>query len=110
MPHDSQVVDRPASSRREAVQAGSITLRPYQVAAVEAARAGHLRGLRRMLVQLPTGTGKTILFGHLAHRTVERGGRVLVVAHREELLAQAKRKMLLMNPAADIGIVRAELD
>ena len=55
-----------------------VELRPYQVAAVEALRAGARRGLRRMLVEMATGLGKTVLFAHLAHRVVSRGQRVLV--------------------------------
>jgi len=63
-----------------------------------------------MLVQLATGLGKTVLFAHLAHRVVERGGRVLVIAHRDELLSQARDKLLVADPNADVGIVRAEQD
>ena len=68
----------------------ALELRPYQLAAADAVRDGYRRGLRRMLVQLATGLGKTVLFAHLAHRVVERGGRVLVIAHRDELLSQAR--------------------
>ncbi len=66
------------------------SLRPYQrdaVAAVIAARKG---GTRRMVVCLPTGAGKTVVFAHLA-RLAKRP--VLVIAHREELLAQARSKL-----------------
>src|SRR6266496_3748043 len=87
-----------------------VELRPYQVAAVEALRAGARRGLRRMLVEMATGLGKTVLFAHLAHRVVSRGQRVLVIAHRDELLTQARDKLLLADPAADVGIVRAKQD
>src|SRR5215211_5940191 len=87
-----------------------LELRPYQLAAVDAVRDGYRRGLRRMLVQLATGLGKTVLFANLAHRAVERGGRVLVIAHRDELLSQAREKLLVADPDADVGIVRAEQD
>jgi ATP-dependent helicase IRC3 len=66
------------------------TLRPYQREAVDAVIEGRARGLRRMLVCLPTGSGKTVIFAHLATRT-RRG--VLVLAHREELLDQAAGKI-----------------
>lgn len=45
------------------------------------------------LALLPTGTGKTIVFGHLADRWIkEERGRVLILAHRRELIDQAAAK------------------
>ena len=82
-----------------------LELRAYQREAAEAFRAGAARGRRRMLVQMATGLGKTVLFAHLVHEAVALGGRVLVVAHREELLDQARDKLLLADPTADVGIV-----
>jgi superfamily II DNA or RNA helicase len=66
------------------------TLRPYQRETVAAVIEARKQGCRRMLVCLPTGSGKTVVFAHLAglaHR------QVLVLAHREELLAQARDKI-----------------
>lgn len=87
-----------------------LELRPYQRQAAEAVIAGYRRGLRRMLVQLATGLGKTVLFAHLAPAVVASGRRVLVIAHRDELLTQARDKLLAVDPTADVGLVRAELD
>jgi superfamily II DNA or RNA helicase len=42
---------------------------------------------------LPTGTGKTIVFCSVSEEIVRRGGRVLILAHRGELLDQAADKM-----------------
>lgn len=45
------------------------------------------------LALMPTGTGKTIVFGHLADRWIkEERGRVLILAHRRELIDQAAAK------------------
>lgn len=45
------------------------------------------------LVTIPTGGGKTIIFAHLADRWIKSGrGRVLILAHRRELIAQAAAK------------------
>lgn len=79
------------------------TLRPYQLAAIAGVRAQFEAGARSTLLVLPTGTGKTVVFAELARQTVEAKDRVLVLAHRTELLEQAARKL------ADVGI-RASLD
>src|SRR5919202_3868923 len=72
-----------------------IPLRPYQQEALAAIERAAARGLRRLLVALPTGSGKTVVFGHLIRR---RPGRALVLAHRDELLDQAAEKLCASNP------------
>jgi superfamily II DNA or RNA helicase len=67
-----------------------VTLRPYQREAIEAVLAARRDGVRRMIVCLPTGAGKTVIFSELA-RLARR--QVLVLAHREELLGQARSKL-----------------
>lgn len=69
-------------------------LRPYQQEAFDAVWREFGNGKKSTLVCMPTGTGKTVLFGAVAqHETEERGGRVLVLAHRGELLEQAQAKL-----------------
>ncbi|NBV87101.1 MAG: DEAD/DEAH box helicase, partial [Verrucomicrobia bacterium] len=68
----------------------SLTLRPYQQESIDAVLAARRRGVRRMVVCLPTGAGKTVIFSELA-RLARR--QVLVLAHREELLGQARAKL-----------------
>lgn len=67
--------------------------RPYQSEAVEAIFDEWSKGNRRTLLVLPTGTGKTIVFCRVIERIVREGGRVLVLAHRGELLEQAADKL-----------------
>ncbi|HTA21514.1 MAG TPA: DEAD/DEAH box helicase [Polyangia bacterium] len=82
-------------------------LRPYQRAAVEAVLAARRAGKRRLLVHLPTGAGKTVIFSHLA-RLAKR--QVLVLAHREELLTQARDKLeRALGGAAVVAIERGAL-
>lgn len=68
-------------------------LRPYQTEAAQAVRKEWEEGRRRTLLVLPTGTGKTIVFCKLAEEEVREGRRVLILAHRNELLEQAADKM-----------------
>lgn len=68
-------------------------LRPYQLKAKEAIFAEWRKGVKRTLLVLPTGTGKTIVFAALTSDVVRQGGRVLILAHREELLQQAADKL-----------------
>ncbi len=69
------------------------TLRPYQVDSLAAIDGEYARGIRRTLAVLATGLGKTVLFAEWARRRVAIGRRVLVLAHRTELLEQAQRKL-----------------
>lgn len=68
-------------------------LRPYQEAAKTAIFSEWEQGHRRTLAVLPTGTGKTVLFGGITEDCVRQGERVLILAHRAELLAQAADKI-----------------
>jgi len=68
----------------------SLNLRPYQAQAIESIHADFGAGKSTLLV-LPTGTGKTICFAHLAKQMPH--GRVMILAHREELIFQAAKKL-----------------
>ena len=72
---------------------GALQMRPYQQAAREAIHAEWNDGRRRTLLVLPTGTGKTIVFAAVTEDQVRSGSRVLVLAHRGELLEQAADKI-----------------
>jgi superfamily II DNA or RNA helicase len=68
-------------------------LRPYQSEAKAAIFEEWDKGVRRTLLVLPTGCGKTIVFAKVAEDCVRRGNRVLIMAHRGELLDQAADKI-----------------
>lgn len=84
----------------------SVTLRPYQDDALTAIENAEAAGIRRPLVALPTGTGKTVVFSSLIQR---RGDTALILAHRDELLRQAEHKLLTVAPelGMSIGFVQA---
>lgn len=68
-------------------------LRPYQQQARDRIHAEWDTGHTRTLLVLPTGTGKTIVFASVAADQVRAGDRVLILAHRGELLEQAADKL-----------------
>lgn len=69
------------------------SLRPYQQQARDAIHTEWESGRLRTLLVLPTGTGKTIVFASVAADQVRSGDRVLILAHRGELLEQAADKL-----------------
>lgn len=68
-------------------------LRPYQQESREAIQREWSEGKKRTLLVLPTGCGKTIVFSKVIEDRVREGERVLVLAHRGELLDQASEKL-----------------
>ena len=68
-------------------------LRPYQQEARQAVENEWACGVDRTLLVLPTGCGKTIVFAKIAEDSVRDGDRVLILAHRGELLEQAADKI-----------------
>jgi superfamily II DNA or RNA helicase len=65
-----------------------LELRGYQVSAVDAIHSAFTRGEQRCHVEIPTGAGKSLIAAEVAHPYLEAGARVLVVAHRQELVHQ----------------------
>ena len=68
-------------------------LRPYQEEARRAVEDQWLAGTRKTLLVLPTGTGKTVVFAKITEDMVRSGHKVLILAHRGELLEQAADKI-----------------
>lgn len=68
-------------------------LRPYQKEAVSKVEEEWQKGREKTLLVLPTGTGKTIVFSQITKDCVNQGERVLILAHRGELLEQASDKI-----------------
>jgi len=86
-----------------------VVLRPYQEAAVDAIVSASFTD-RFILLQLSTGGGKTIIFSELIRRWLqEYRMRILVLAHRKELIEQAADKLRKVWPKAPIGIACASV-
>ncbi len=76
-------------------------LRPYQEECIATSLSAYANGVRRQAVSLPVGSGKTVIFANLIARLqppTPEATRVLVLAHREELLAQAERQIRRFAP------------
>lgn len=89
----------------------TISLRPYQekgVAGIRAAfagkplaeiihRVGHAGPAKSCLYVLPTGGGKTFSFAYITEQASAKGNRVLIVAHRKELIRQASLSLAALG-------------
>lgn len=85
-------------------------LRWYQSAACQAVWDFLCQRLGNPVVCLPTGSGKSLVIGQLCLDAIERwGGRVIVLAHRKELLTQNAEKIRDAAPGLDVGIYSAGL-
>lgn len=70
-----------------------LSLRDYQINAIEAARAAYRQGARAVLLTAPTGAGKTVMFSHITESAAARGREVVILVHRAELLRQTSRAL-----------------
>lgn len=98
---------------RKLAGGSGLALRPYQRTAVAAVQR-HLATERTDgVVSMPTGSGKTIVFAELIRDWFDRWGdqgiRVLILAHRYELLQQAEDKLRRVWPDAPVGVWSAGL-
>src|SRR5213593_3148958 len=81
-------------------------LRPYQTEALVRLLKAYKARKRRVIVSLPTGTGKTVVFAHFPS-ALRMKKRLLVLAHREELLLQARDKFRSSDPDLKVEIEQA---
>lgn len=79
----------------------SIVLRPYQQEALECIHTS-LQTSDTALCVIPTGGGKTVIFAEFIRQSQQK---TLVLAHRKELLDQARNKIVAVYPEADIGMI-----
>jgi len=77
----------------------TIQLRDYQARAVHELRHAFREGARSPLFTLATGGGKTFVFSYIAQQAAQRGGHVLILVHRQELLMQASRSLDVLDVA-----------
>jgi DNA repair protein RadD len=83
--------------------------RPDQLAAHDTIVSALDAGIRRPLCVAPMAWGKSLLLGMLATTFARRGKRILILAHRRELLQQNHGVLRRLDPDADVGICSASL-
>ena len=70
-----------------------IELRSYQIKSIDNLRESYRSGNQRVLLQAPTGSGKTIVAAEIIRLAEEKGSRVLFLCHRRELIFQSSDKL-----------------
>lgn len=90
----------------------ALTLRPYQNAAIKR-MVETMPKKDNFLMELPTGAGKTIIFSAFVHwaRKNWKSSRLMILAHREQLVRQAADKLLKVAPELkdELGLACASI-
>jgi DNA repair protein RadD len=84
-----------------------VSLRPYQVRAIEDVRQALRRGRKRVLLTVPTGGGKTLTAAAVLAAALAKGSRTLFAAHRKELIDQTCTTFCRLG-VTSFGVVRAQ--
>jgi superfamily II DNA or RNA helicase len=87
-----------------------IALRYYQAGMVGAARAAFAQGHKRVLLVSPTGSGKTIVFCHIAMTAASKGKRTMILVHRQELVDQTCAALTAFGVDHGVIIAGAKYD
>jgi DNA repair protein RadD len=87
----------------------TVQLRDYQKQAATALHNGYAKGLHRLGIQQPTGTGKTVVMADISGKVLNsaRTSSVNILLHRDTLIDQTIRKLLDAGiDPDDIGVVK----
>jgi DNA repair protein RadD len=87
------------------VSADRPQLRPYQVETIAEFERKVAAGQRRIIIVMPTGSGKTVVAAEIARKYVANNERVLFLAHRREIISQTSQK--LFDVDLEHGIIQA---
>ncbi|MCF7994763.1 MAG: DEAD/DEAH box helicase [Chromatiaceae bacterium] len=80
--------------------------RGYQLGAINTSRTKIAQGIRRVLLNAPTGAGKTVIAAGVVQMAVEKGKRILFLAHRRELIEQTIDKLVAAG-VLNFGVIMA---
>lgn len=73
------------------------SLRPYQLSAIETLRANMRLGIKKNLIKLATGAGKTVIFSEVMKTTAARNKRAIMVVRGRHLVDQASARLSREN-------------
>jgi DNA repair protein RadD len=85
----------------------TITLHPHQERAIEGARETVASGSRRLVIQAPTGAGKTVTAAKIILGALAKGRRVVFVVHRLQLVDQTVARLRAAG-ITEIGVIQAD--
>lgn len=85
---------------------GELTLRPYQANAVQELRSLMARGVTRIILYSPTGSGKTEIGMDIVKSALAKGKRVAFLANRIQLVGQTSRRF--MKSGIPHGIIQGK--
>jgi superfamily II DNA or RNA helicase len=83
-----------------------LELRPFQQECIESLLAPP-QGVSRSLLVVATGGGKTVILSRFLDQFLKKGERALVLAHRTELLEQARQKLAIVSPSLHVELEAA---
>ena len=84
-------------------------LREYQIEAVDRLRGAVIRGIKKIILALPTGAGKSHIAGQIIKNIVSKGNKVLWIVHRRGLVFQM-RDVLKDFFDIDAGIIMSGVE
>ncbi|WP_170996071.1 DEAD/DEAH box helicase, partial [Escherichia coli] len=80
-------------------------LRDYQQETIDNIYQSMRLGNRRIIVQQPPRTGKTVIMAEIAQRTTQKGNRVIFIIHRKEVLKQAEKTFKAQNVDMSLAVM-----
>jgi len=88
-----------------------MNLRWYQKEAIDAVWGYWGRGKMQPVIELPTGSGKSLVLASIAWKAADNGAKVLIATHRKELIEQDAKALTDLRPHArgQVGIYSASL-
>ena len=82
-------------------------LRPRQATAIASVRKAIKEGHRRIVLQAPTGSGKTIIASHIIAGALDKGNRPIFCVPRISLIGQTIKRFEAQG-ICDIGVIQGQ--
>jgi len=83
-----------------------MSLRDYQQLAIDMIRAEFAKGFKRVLLVMPTGAGKTVVFCEMVKETVKRNKRATITVRGRKLVDQASKRLFREHTAHGVMMAK----